>query len=145
MSPVVKAGAPRLWWSFIVIVGAFVLGNIVSIYEMRNSQAQVRRISKHAATNIELIARLSRDLEQKRLLVADHIFENQKKDMDRIEAKLADVDADIAAASRSYQSIDEEEGEDAVWQQLVSEIAAIESQIANAISLSRSNLDEKAQ
>jgi signal transduction histidine kinase len=112
---------------------------------MRNSQDQVRRITKYAGTNIELVARLQRDLDRKRLLVEDHIFEKQQKDMDRIEAEMTNADADIAAALRSYEAIGDDEGERAVLQQLAAEIAAIEPQIANIVSLSRRNLDVEAE
>src|SRR5215471_17505807 len=94
-------GARHLWWSFVVIVAAFVLGNTVSIYEMRNSQAQVRSIARHGATNIELVARLSRDFDQKQRLIEDHIFEKQMEDMGRIEAELARMDVDIASMLRA--------------------------------------------
>jgi signal transduction histidine kinase len=140
-----KRGVPHLWRSFIVIVATFVLANIVSIYEIRTSQAEVRLITRHAATNIELVARLSRDLDQKRLLLENHILEKQVGDMDRIEAELDKVDGDIAAASRSYRSIGDEEGEQGVWEQLVADIVAIEPQIARAVSLSRRNLDDEAR
>lgn len=140
-----QAGVPRLWGAFIVIILAFVLGNIVSIYEMRNSQAQIRLITKHAATNIESISRLSRDLNQKRLLVEDHILEKQTGDLARIEGELTGVEAGIAEASRSYETIGDEETESTAWKQLAAEIAALEPQIAHVLSLSRRNLDAEAQ
>jgi signal transduction histidine kinase len=139
-----KRGPPHLWRSFMVIVAAFVLGNVVSIYQIRASQAEVRSITKHAATNIELVARLSRALDQKRLLIEDHILERQIEDMNRFEAQLSDADRDIASASRSYQSIGDEEGERAVWDQLLAEIAALEPEITRIISFSRRNLDDEA-
>ena len=140
-----KAGAPRLWLSFIVIIAAFVIGNIVSIYEMRNSQAQVRLITKYAGTNIELVTRLQRDLDRKRLLIEDHILEKQTKDMNRIEAEMAKVDADIAAALPSYEALGDVAGERAVLRQLAAEIGAIKPHIANVVSLSQKNLDVEAE
>jgi signal transduction histidine kinase len=140
-----KARAPRVWWAFVIIVLGFVLANIISIYEMRNSQAKVRLIAKHAAIDIELVARLSRDLDRKRVLIQDHILENQRKDMDRIEAELTHTDAEIAAASRSYEPIGDDANEQAVWQQLDGEIAAIEPEIIKVIALSRQNLDGQAK
>jgi signal transduction histidine kinase len=127
-----------------VIVAAFVLGNIVSIYQIRASQEEVRSITRYAATNIELVARLSRALDQKRLLIEDHILEKQTGDMDRFEAQLSDADRDIASASRSYQSIGDEVGERTVWDQLVAEIAALDPEITRIVSLSRRNLDDEA-
>jgi signal transduction histidine kinase len=140
-----KVRAPRVWWAFVIIVLGFVLANIVSIYEMRNSQAKVRLIAKHAAIDIELVARLSRDLDRKRVLIQDHILENQRKDMDRIEAELARTDTEIAAASRSYEPIGDDANERAVWQQLDREIAGIEPEIIKVIALSRQNLDGPAK
>ncbi len=144
-APIAKMGHPHLWRSFMVIVAAVLIGNTVSIYQIRASQAEVRFITRHAATNIELLARLSRALDQKRLLIEDHILEKQIGDMDRFEAQLEDADRDIASASHSYEPIGDEEGERAVWDQLVAEVAAVEPQIARIISLSRSNRDDEAR
>jgi signal transduction histidine kinase len=141
----VKARAPRVWWAFVIIVLGYVLANIVSIYEMRNSQAKVRLIAKHAAIDIELVARLSRDLDRKRVLVEDHILEKEPKDMSRLEAELAHIDAEIANASQAYEPIGDDENERAVWRQLDSEIAAIEPEIIKVIALSRQNLDGQAK
>src|SRR5215831_7045890 len=140
-----KTRATRVWWAFVIIVLGFVLANIVSIYEMRNSQSKVRLIAKHAAIDIELVARLSRDLERKRVLVEDHILEKQPKDMDRLEAELSRIDAEIATASRSYTLIGDDPNERMVWQQIDSEIAAIEREIIKVITLSRQNLDGQAK
>jgi signal transduction histidine kinase len=65
--------------------------------------------------------------------------------MDRFEAQLIAVDRDVASASRSYQSIGDEEGERAVWDQLIAEIAALEPEISRIISLSRRNLNDEAR
>ena len=140
-----KTRATRVWWAFVIIVLGFVLANIVSIYEMRNSQSKVRLIAKHAAIDIELVAWLSRDLERKRVLMEDHILEKQPKDMDRLEAELTRIDAEIAAASQSYELTGDDANERAVWQELEREIAAIEPEIIKVIALSRENLDVQAK
>jgi hypothetical protein len=132
----VKGGAYPLWRAFILIILLFVFCNAVSLYEMRRSQAEIRLITKHASTNIELISRLSRDLDQQQLLVKDHILEQQPGDLDRIAGELADVDADIAKATRSYETVGDDESERAAWRQMQAEIAAIQPPIAHIVSLS---------
>ena len=138
-------GAWHLWWSFVVIVAAFVLGNSVSIYEMRSSQEQVRSIASHAASNIELVAKLSRDFEEKQRLVADHVLEKQSGDMARIEAELARVDFDISGILREYEAIDEEASERAVLHQLKAEISELQPQVDAILLTSRKNLDGEAE
>ena len=136
--------APRLWLSFIVIIATFVVSNIVSIYEMGKIQGDVRLITKYAAANIESVARLQRDLDRKRLLIEDHIFEKQTSDMDRLEVEIAGANADIDAALSAYELIGDNERERAVWQQLTAEIVAIKPHVANVVSLSKRNLDTEA-
>jgi len=140
-----KTRAPRIWWAFVIIVLGFVLANLVSLYEMRKSQSKVRLIAKHAAIDIELVARLSRDLERKRVLMEDHILEKQPKDMDRLEAELTRIDAEIAAASQSYELTGDDANERAIWQELDREIAAIEPEMTKVLELSRQNLDGQAK
>jgi K+-sensing histidine kinase KdpD len=129
----------------VIIVLGFVLSIAISIYEMRNSQAQIRLIARHAATNIELVSRLSRDVERKRVLIENHIRENDPKDRDRIEAELADAETTIANISTSYEPIDANNGEHAAWQELIVGIASLEPHVIQVISLSRKNADDAAQ
>jgi len=144
-NPFKKAGAPQVWWSVLIIVLGFVLSNGIAIYEMRKSQAEIRMITRHAATNIELVAQLSRDLDRKRALIDDHILENDTDDMGRIEKQLAKVNADIAGAVHSYEPIDAEADERSLWQELQVGIAGMESELVNVIALSRNNADAEAQ
>jgi signal transduction histidine kinase len=144
-NPFKKAGAPQVWWSVLIIVLGFVLSNVIAIYEMRKSQAEIRLITRHAATNIELVAQLSRDLDRKRALIDDHILENDTDDMDRIEAQLAKVNADIAGAMRAYEPIDADADERSLSQELAAGVAAIEPEVVNAIAISRNNADAEAQ
>jgi signal transduction histidine kinase len=143
-NPTSNAGAPRVWRSFVIIVLGFVLSVAVSIYEMRNSQAQIRLIARHAATNIELVSRLSRDLDRKRFLIENHIRENDFHDMNRIEAELADIEGQIASTSSAYEPIDADAGERSAWQELIAGIAALEPQVIDVVSLSRKNADDAA-
>jgi signal transduction histidine kinase len=139
-----KARAPRVWWSFAIIVLGFVLVNAVSIYEMRNSQVRVRDITKHSVVDIELATRLSRDLDRKRFLINQHILERDTRDMARIEAELARIDAEITAASQSYEPFGDEPDERAAWQQLQDRIAAMEPELRKLILFSRRNMDGPA-
>lgn len=141
----VRNRAPRVWWSFIIIVIGFVLVNIVSIYEMQSSQAKVGLITKRAALDIELVARLSRDIEREQVLLEDHVLEKNANDMRRTEAELTDIDSEIKAAEQSYQPIGDDEEERFAWQVLDEEIKAIEPEVASIISFSRQNEDTEAQ
>lgn len=132
----------RLWWSFVVIIAGFVISTGVSMFEMSSSQAQIRVITRHRLSNMEVISRLLRDLNRERLLVDAHIFEKHKGTMDAVERELDDIQADISSALRAYAPIDVAVA--SAWQQLATEIAALQPQIANAISLSRKNLGPEA-
>ena len=140
-----SSGASAVWWPFLIIVLGFVLINAVSIYQMRRSQADVKLITKHAAIDIELVARLSRDIDRKRVLLEDDILEKQPKDKERIEGELEAIDAEIVAAADSYQPIGDDAEERAEWQKLNHEIAALEPQANDLIALSRQNRDVEAQ
>src|SRR6185369_13146740 len=140
-----RARATHVWRSFVIIVLGFVLSIAISIYEMHNSQAQIRLIARHAATNIELVSRLSRDVERKRALIENHIRENDPQDRDRIEAELANAEASIANISSSYEPIDADTGEHAAWQELIKGIASLEPHVIRVISLSRENADDAAE
>jgi signal transduction histidine kinase len=134
----------RLWWCFAVIVAGFALSTIVSIHEIRSSQSEIRFITKHAATNIESLSRLSHNLYQKHLLLEDHVFEKQLSDMSRIETEMANLDADISAAISSYELIGVHPEEQNRWQQVHRDILSIKPDIDSLLSLSRANRDRAA-
>jgi hypothetical protein len=50
-----RAWTPYLWWAFVLIIVGVVCSEIVSIYEMRNTQTKVELIEDRALASIELV------------------------------------------------------------------------------------------
>src|SRR5262249_717604 len=97
-----KTGRWPLRLGFVLIIAIFGLSNLVSLYEMRGNQAQNQLIVQKMLASTELLFRLERDIDRKRLLVDDHIFEKQRSGMEEIERRIAEVEDDFAKATRAY-------------------------------------------
>jgi signal transduction histidine kinase len=135
---------PRLRWAFVLIIAGFIISGIVSIYEMRDTQAEVRLIVERALASIQLVSQLSHDIARERLLFLDHVTSKQTADKARIEAGLATADARIAASSRAYEQTIADEAERAAWENLQTGIAAVRAKARSVLDLSRANANVEA-
>jgi signal transduction histidine kinase len=140
-----QGGARYLPWAFALIVAGFALSNIVSIVEMRKTQAEVNQIARHAFNGIDLASILSRYLQKKQLLLQSHIAENKPEEWKPIEDQLAIVDVRIDDAVRAYQPIAEEEGQSEELGDLKQMIDSLEPEVRRILGLSRENLDVEAR
>jgi two-component system, OmpR family, sensor kinase len=139
-----KTGRWPLRLGFVLIIAAFGLSNLVSLYEMRGNQAQNQAIVEKMLASIELLFRLERNLYRNRLLVDAHISEKQPSGMDEIERRIAEVDADFAAGARAYIGTIGETGEREAWEELQAEVTGLQPDLAQVIQLSRENKDVEA-
>jgi signal transduction histidine kinase len=114
-----------------------IVGNTVSVYEMRNAQTEVQRIVQNTFTSIDLAASLSRSLHRKRVLLQTHILEMNSAEMEVIEGEMRVIDKRIEDTLLAYEPIADEEGERAQMQRLRAEIAEVQPQIDQVIQLSR--------
>src|SRR5262249_19814340 len=98
-----------------------------------------------ALGSIELVFRLSHEIDVKRRLIEAHIVATRSADMKEIEERLADVNARIAATSRDYEPTISDNVEREGWQKLESEVADLEPQTKLVLDLSRKNRDIEAR
>src|SRR5262245_32038677 len=94
------AGAPQtpeswrhLRWAFVLIIAVSMVSSGFWIYEISNVQNRVRRIGDHALTSIELVSRLSRNIDRVRLLFDAHVVESTLPGMKKIEDEIATANA----------------------------------------------------
>jgi signal transduction histidine kinase len=131
--------------AFFLIIAGFILSTLVSIYEMRRTQAEVALIVQRALGSIELTSRLSRDLDRERLLFDAHVVETERVGMERIEKELSDAEARIATTARMFDTTINDDAERTVWQKLQGQISALRPKTKSVIDLSRQNLDAQAR
>jgi signal transduction histidine kinase len=144
-SPVPRLGGWLLRSAFAAIVATFLLANGVAMHEAQVVQQKNQLLVDDMLTSIQLVSRLGRDVDQRRLLVDEHIFEARTEDMARIERRLDRVEADFADAARAYDPIADLEGERAAWEDLRAQAAALDEPVARALVLSRRNQDVEAR
>ena len=101
-------------------------------------------ITNNALTSIELIGRMSVDLQREHILIDRHIYEHEPKVMARIEDQITLVRRDFEDAARRYEPLASFVGEAALWNQLRSDSAQSEQQESRALELSRRNEDTAA-
>jgi signal transduction histidine kinase len=130
---------------FLLIIGAFVLSNVVFLLQMRAAAARNHVLVDNMLTSIERVSRLARDIDQKRLLVDAHIFETTTQSMKVVEAKIARIDSDFATTATAYEPLATLTGEHAAWQELEANVAAMQQPIERVLDLSRHNEDAAAR
>jgi two-component system OmpR family sensor kinase len=130
---------------FLLIIGAFVLSNVFSLFQMGAVGRRNHVIVANLLSSIELVSRIARDIDQKRLLVDAHIFESTRQDMKAVEAKMANVDADFASTAAAYAPLANQPGEHAAWKALEANVSAIQQPIQRVLELSRKNEDAEAR
>jgi signal transduction histidine kinase len=140
-----RLGSRLLRPAFGAIVATFLVANGVAMHEAQVIQQKDQLLVDNMLTSIELVSRLGRDVDQRRLLVDEHIFEARTEDMARIERRLARVDADFADAARAYDPIATLEGERPVWDDLRAQAAALDAPVDRALAFSRRNQDVEAR
>jgi signal transduction histidine kinase len=150
MSPTSPSRLPRgrswvLPGTFVAIVLIFGLVNVVGMYVGAVSQQERGSIVENAIVSVELVGRLARDIDRKRILLGEHILERRTEAMARIEQQMRAVDADFAAAARAYEPLTTYEGEAAAWATLKRHVEALRAPIEKVLALSRRNLDVEAQ
>jgi C4-dicarboxylate-specific signal transduction histidine kinase len=131
--------------ALLFIVAGFAASNIVSIAEMRRLQAANRGVIENAILSVEDVSHLVRDIDQKRLLVDAHIFEKAAQDMEILERRIAEVDADVERTSRLYEQLATFPGEHEKWAELRFTLASLRQPIEHVLTLSRQDRDVEAR
>jgi two-component system, OmpR family, sensor kinase len=131
--------------AMLLIIAALVLTSVVSMFEMRAVLARDRALVNQMLSSVELVSRLSRDVDEKRLLVDAHIFEKRTQSMSMLEANIAKLDADYAAAAGAYEPLARLTSQERAWQRLQDDVSAIERPLERTLDLSRKNQDTDAR
>lgn len=101
-------------------------------------------ITNNALTSIELIGRMSVDLQREHILIDRHIYEHDARQMALIEDQINVVRDDFAQTARLYTPLTSFPREAALWNQLRVDADASEAQESIALDHSRRNEDEVA-
>src|SRR5581483_744723 len=97
--PIVRPNS-RVWLlpAFLLIIAGFAVGNLVGLLTTGKIQQENRTIAQNAVVSIESVSRIVHDIDQQRLLLEDHIFEETVPAREHIEARLSAVEADLENA-----------------------------------------------
>jgi signal transduction histidine kinase len=128
----------------ILIIGLFFTCNVVAFGLMADQQSANRTIVNNALASVVGVSRLGADLARERLLVDEHIFQKSGLDMDRLEAEIAEVEANYRKTAGSYNPLAMVDGERAVWERLEAEVEGTRARLAEVIRLSRLDRDADA-
>jgi signal transduction histidine kinase len=131
--------------SFAVIAVLFAATNLVTWHRGRRLRADIEGAMRDSLASAELVARLGRDLQSERQLIDNHILEHEPSGMTLLEARLAELQRDFAAASRAYAPLADQIEEARVWRALEAEVAATDPIVAAVLALSRKNRDAEAR
>jgi len=98
-----------------------------------------------AMTDVLLMARMGRDLDQVRLLTDEHVFEKTAPAMAALEGRIAGALDDYDAAADEFESMPVLDDEQTPWSDLKAALRAIEPRLASVLAMSRRNDDEAAR
>jgi two-component system, OmpR family, sensor kinase len=129
------------------IVALLLVSQVLGYFEGSAAQDSVAAIEDNAVTSIQLIERMSYDVQRTQILIDRHIrhvLEYEAAQMAEIERQIAAVKDDYDAAARAYAPLAIFEGEAAIWSALTRDVAIAERQANAALQLSRVDRDSEA-
>ena len=130
---------------FVVIAGLFAASDAVNMRQLTATREENLLLVRNMLASVELVTRMSREIDRTRLLVDAHIFEKGTVEMAGIEQQLASTGSDFATDRREYDPIATLPGEAATWQKLQREVAGLDAPLEQALALSRRNRDAEAR
>jgi signal transduction histidine kinase len=146
MNPTVKHGTSTiLRLAFAVIALVWLVAEGAAYGLARESARDVAELGDNALASIRLVARMGTDIERRRVLVDEHIFEKEPEAMARIERELDEAQADYARAARAYDPLSTYPKEAEARLRLERDVASVEQPIAAALALSRASRDDEAR
>ena len=120
------------------------IGNLVALFLTRETQAKDRTIARNAMVSIEEVGRIIRDIDQERLLVDAHIFQSGPQQLEAIEQRISQVEADMMKAVGEYEPLTTFPGEHAIWEDLWRQVGDLRPSLQRVLQLSRANQDPQA-
>jgi signal transduction histidine kinase len=126
------------------IAALLVVSQILGYFRWNAAQSTVATIEGDALASVQLIGRMSYDIQRERILVCRHVLERDAARMAAIEQQIAVVRDDWAAAARAYAPLAAYEGEAEAWAALNRDVAVAEHQAAAVLQLARGDHDSEA-
>jgi hypothetical protein len=131
--------------AFLVIIFAFLLGNLLALVSARRIQEVNRRISENAMVSIEEVSRIVHDIDLQRLLINEHIYETSLQQMDPLERRIYQVQANLSGAAQEYQPLTTFTAQREIWLELWGDVDELQDPIRHVLELWRENRDAEAR
>lgn len=134
-----------LFPSFVLIAALFATTNGIALYRGWALRQKTTGMMNNMLGGVELVQRVSRDIDRERHLAEAHVVATARPDMLRLERQIALVRADLEAAAQSYAQLGPADGERALWWKLHADAKALEQPIDEVLRVSRDNQDTDAR
>jgi K+-sensing histidine kinase KdpD len=131
--------------AFLVIIFGFLLGNLLALVSARRIQEVNRRISENAMVSIEEVSRIVHDIDLQRLLINEHIYETSLQQMDPLERRISQLQANLSGAAQEYQPLTTFTAQREIWLDLWGDVDELQDPIRHVLELSRENRDGEAR
>lgn len=110
-----------------------------------NVESEAWKLERDSIQSVELLARISRDLEQERILVDDHIVAKDGDEMAALEESRARVLDDLARDEQAYAPLIELPDERGSWNRSQALVERFHGALDDVLALSRTNNDVEAR
>lgn len=139
------ASQRRLLLGVAVMAAIILLQGILGTLVTSRADAEAQKVYATSLVSIEQVSRIAHDIDQERILVNEHILENEPSAMAPIEARLADLKRDVREAQQRYAPLFILSGESQLWRKAQELDGRLEARIAEVLALSRVNQNAEAR
>jgi signal transduction histidine kinase len=135
----------KLAVGLVLIAAVFVGQGVFNALLTRREEQQAQNIYEDSLSSIIEVARIARDVDQKRIVVDNHVFEKEATSMAADERRLDSITKDIRAAENAYEPLTELPNEAQTWRAAKVALARFEAIVPEVVALSRKNQDAEAR
>jgi signal transduction histidine kinase len=135
----------RIRLAFGVVTAGFLLVNLIAMVSMRAAETSDRVVLDNMLTSIELVSRIARDVDQKRLAIDAHILTSLPDERQILEERIVALDADFVRAAQAYEPLVTLQGEAESWARLKAGLGRLDEPTARVLHLSRTDHDLEAR
>jgi signal transduction histidine kinase len=141
--------ASRVVRTLRIVIGvaglSFVAQGVFNELALHRTESEVHDLVLRSIRSVEQLARVTRDLDDQRALIDDHIFEKDPAKMQEIEARISLLVSDLRDAMEAYTDVVDTHEEADEWNKVRPLIERFQARAAAMLELSRQNLDEEAR
>jgi signal transduction histidine kinase len=124
---------------------SFVAQSLFNEFVLQRTENDVHSLVLRSLQSVEELARVTRDLDDERALIDDHVFEKDPTKMREIEARIALLVTDLREGMAAYTSLIDVHEEAEEWSEVRPLIERFQGRATTMLELSRRNLDEDAR